>query len=144
MGQVVEAVAQFPTVILTSALVVALGFWLLVLLGRADARDFDTDAPSLARAMHGVPVAVTASVVIVSAWLITLTGMVLLEPTGLAGLGDAVARVGLLALSALVAWSVAHALAAPLARLVPDRPGPRRRDAASGVPFDPGSGHARG
>jgi hypothetical protein len=144
MGQVVEAAAQFPTIVLTSALVVTLGFWLLVLLGRAEARDFDADAPSLARAFHGMPVAVTASVVIVNAWLITVTGMVLMKPAGLTGLGDGVARVGLLAVSAVVAWSVAHALAAPLAGLFPDRPGPRRWDMASGAPFDPGSRHARG
>lgn len=144
MRQVVEAVTHFPTVTLTSALVVALGFWLLVLLGHADVRGFDADAPSLAKALHGLPVAVTASVVIVSAWLVTFTGTVLMEPTGLTGLGDAWARVALLALSACVAGAVTHALAAPLARIFAHEPGPPRRDACDGTPFDPGSRHGRG
>ncbi|MEU9795188.1 hypothetical protein AB0E27_32205 [Streptomyces sparsogenes] len=137
MRQVVEAVTRFPTVTLTSALVVALGFWLLVLLGRADVRGFDSDAPSLAKALHGLPVAVAASVVIVSAWLVTFTGMVLMEPMGLTGLGDAWARVALLALSVCVAGVVTHALAAPLARLFAPAPGPPRRGAADGTPSIP-------
>ncbi|MCI3238856.1 MULTISPECIES: hypothetical protein [Streptomyces] len=143
MGQVVEAAAQFPTVILTSAVVVVLGYWLLVLLGRADARGFDADAPSWARALHGVPVAVSASGAIVIAWLVTLTGMVLMEPTRLTWFGDAAARVGLLALSGLVAWPVTHALAAPLARLLRDRCEPHRRDTAAGTPGAPGRSHSR-
>lgn len=34
MGQGIAASVRFPTITLTSALVILLGFWLLVLLGR--------------------------------------------------------------------------------------------------------------
>ncbi|MER5209346.1 hypothetical protein ABT063_01790 [Streptomyces sp. NPDC002838] len=140
MGQVIDAASQFPTLIFTSALVVALCFWLLVLLGRADVRAFDADAPSLARTLRGAPLTVAASVLITSAWLAGLAGMVLMNRAGLTGLGGAVARVALLALSVLVAWWVTRSVAAPLAKLFPEeRPGARPRNLASSAPFDPGS-----
>lgn len=143
MLEIFGAAARFPTIIFTSALVVALGFWFLVLLGRAGVRDFDADAPALARMFKGAPVAVAASVVTVSGWLISLTGVVVLDELGVTGFGAALARVMLLALSALAAWSVAHALAGPLAKVFSHEPGSRQRDLASGNPFDPGSRRAR-
>jgi hypothetical protein len=143
MGQVVEAAARFPTVTFTSALVVSIGFWLLVLLGRADVRDFDTDAPSLARSLGGVPVAVVVSVVIVSTWLLSLTGTALMDPAHLTGLGGAAARVALLALSVLVAWTATRRCAVSLARLFPSRAGLSLRDTARCTPYDPGSRRAR-
>lgn len=79
MSDVIGATARFPTVIFTTALVVALGFWLLVLLGRAGTRDFDADAPALAKVFKGVPVTVAASVVMMSGWLVSLSGMILLD-----------------------------------------------------------------
>lgn len=144
MLEIIGAAAQFPTVIFTSALVVALGFWILVLLGRAGVRDFDADAPALARMFKGAPVAVVVSVVTVSGWLVSLAGMVVMDRIGVTGSGAALARVMLLALSALAAWSVARALAGPLAKLFPHEPGSRQRDLATGNPFDPGSRRARG
>ncbi|MEV1084084.1 hypothetical protein AB0I98_38745 [Streptomyces sp. NPDC050211] len=141
--EVIDAAAQYPTVIFTSALVVALGFWFLVLLGRVGVRDFDADAPALARVFGGAPVAVAASVVTVSGWLVSFSGTVVLDRIGVAGFGAALARVMLLVLSALVAWSVAHALAGPLSRLFCCEHRPRRRDLANGTPFEPGSRHAR-
>jgi hypothetical protein len=149
MLEIVEAAAQFPTVIFTSALVVTLGFWTLVLLGRAGLRDFDADAPALAGALDGAPVAVAASVVTVSGWFVSLAGTLALDRVGVTGFAAAPARVALLALSALVAlaaWSVAHALAGPLTRLVPrdHQHEERQRGLADGTPFDPGSRHVRG
>ncbi|MEU7656911.1 hypothetical protein [Streptomyces lincolnensis] len=136
---VIGAVGRFPTVIFTSALVVVLGFWLLVLLGRAGVRDFDADAPALARVFKGVPVAVAASVVTVSGWLVSLSGNVVVDRVGLTGLGAALARVTLLALSALIAGAVAHGLAASATKLFRGEHRSRQRDLASGTPFDPGS-----
>ncbi|MFG2523506.1 hypothetical protein [Streptomyces sp. NPDC048527] len=141
MLEIISAAARFPTVIFTSALVVALGFWFLVLLSRA--RDFDADAPALAKALGGIPVAVAASVVTVCGWLVSLTGLVVVDRAGVTGFGAAVARVALLALSALVAWSVTHGLAAPRTRQSSNEHRPRRRDLANGAPFDPGSRNAR-
>ncbi|MFF6996080.1 hypothetical protein ACFY93_14210 [Streptomyces sp. NPDC008313] len=144
MGQVVDAAVRFPTVTLTSALVVALGFWLLVLLGRADVRAFDADAPSLTRSLGGMPVAVAASAVIVSTWLVSVTGTVLMDLAHLTGPGGAAARVALLALSTLVAWPVTRRCAASPPRLFPGRAGLHRPAAASGTPYDPGPPRARG
>ncbi|GGR92648.1 hypothetical protein GCM10010269_34600 [Streptomyces humidus] len=144
MGQIVHAAVRFPTVTLTSALVVALGFWVLVLLGRADVRAFDADAPLLTRSLGGMPVAVAASVVIVSAWLVSITGMLLMDLARLTGSGGAAARVALLVLSTLVAWPVTRRSAAFIARLFPGSPGLYRRAAASSAPYDPGSPPARG
>ncbi|MET9101162.1 hypothetical protein [Streptomyces antibioticus] len=139
---VIDAAVRFPDVIWTSALVVALGFWLLVLLGLAGARDFDADAPGLARSSRGVPVAVLASAVIAHAWLLGLTGSVLLDRLRLTGSAEAAARVALLALSALLAltttrWCVVTLAGLRFARSA--RTGPRRRDPADGTPYDPGS-----
>ncbi|WP_340377617.1 hypothetical protein U5640_22770 [Streptomyces sp. SS7] len=144
MGHVVGAAVRFPTVTLTSALGVVLAFWLLVLLGRAGVRDFDVDAPWLADSLGGVPVAVAASAMILGAWLVSLTGMVLVDLVGLTGPGDAVARVALLAASALVAWTVTRRCVAPRVRQSVGHARRRRRAAASSAPYDPGSPHARG
>lgn len=144
MRQIVDAAVRFPTVTLTSALAVALGFWLLVLLGRADVRAFDADAPSLTRSLGGTPVAVAASVVIVSAWLVSITGTLLMDLARLTGPGGAAARVALLVLSALVAWPVTRRCAASLARVFPGIPRLCRRAATSSAPYDPGSPHTRG
>ena len=144
LGQVVDASVRFPTVSITSALAVFLGFWLLVLLGRAGVRDFDADAPSLARSLGGLPVAVAASVVIVSAWLFSLTGTFMLDLTGLTGAGGAAARVALFALSVFAAWTMTRRCSASLARLFPGGPGTHRRAAPRSAPYHPGSPHLRG
>ncbi|MGW1030653.1 hypothetical protein ACWD4Z_00530 [Streptomyces antibioticus] len=139
---VIDAAVRFPDVIWTSALVVASGFWLLVLLGLAGARDFDADAPGLARSSRGVPVAVLASAVIAHAWLLGLAGSVLLDRLRLTGPAEAAARVTLLALSALLALTTTRWCVVTLARLRSARSartGPRRRDPADGTPYDPGS-----
>ncbi|WP_405954900.1 hypothetical protein [Streptomyces phaeochromogenes] len=140
LEEIIGAAAQFPTIIFTSALVVVLAFWFLVLLGRAHVHDFDADAPALAKALGGVPVAVATSVVTVCGWLVSLTGLVVLDRAGVTGFGAAVARVALLALSALVAWSVTHGLVAPLTRRFSGEHRSRQRDLVNGItPFDPGS-----
>jgi hypothetical protein len=144
MGQIVGASVRFPTVTLTSALAVVLGFWLLVLLGRAGVRDFDADAPALTRSLGGLPVAVAASVVIVSAWLVSLAGTFLLDLARLTGAGDAAARVALFALSAFAAWATTRRCAARLARLFPGGAGAHRQTAAGSVPYHPGSPPVRG
>ncbi|WP_324790044.1 hypothetical protein [Streptomyces sp. H51] len=150
MGRFVDASVRFPAVGLTSALVVALGFWALVLLGRADVRAFDTDLPSLTRSLSGIPVAVAVSAVIVSAWLVSLTGTVLMDLAHLTGASGATARVALLAASALAARTVTRRCAPLLAGLFPHpRTHPRThqpthpRTATDSAPYDPGSPRSR-
>ncbi|MFI9169241.1 hypothetical protein [Streptomyces lincolnensis] len=86
-----------------------------------------------------VPVAVAASVGTVSGWLVSVSGNVGVDRVGLTGLGAVLARVTLLALSALVAGAVAHGLAASATKLFRGEHRPRQRDLANGTPFDPGS-----
>ncbi|MEU6379315.1 hypothetical protein [Streptomyces sp. NPDC046909] len=141
--EVVDAVAQFPTVIFASAVVVTLIFWLLVLLGRAGVRDFDADAPALARAFGEAPLAVSASVAAGSGWLTSLTGTLVMDHLDLTGLGAVLARITLLALSLVAAWSAARVLAGPLARAFSRSSRSHRRNLANAAPFDPGSRRAR-
>ncbi|MGW7264932.1 hypothetical protein [Streptomyces sp. NPDC054842] len=143
MGDVIGAAARFPTVTFTSAVVVVLGFWLLVLLGQADARAFDADAPLLASALGGMPVTVAATVVIGSAWLVSLTGTLSMDLIHLSESGAAVARGALLVVSGLAAWLAARACPAlpVLASRVRGRL--RRRTGATTTPYDPGSRRAR-
>ncbi|MFV0128856.1 hypothetical protein ACLGI4_14235 [Streptomyces sp. HMX112] len=77
-----RAVAAFPTVLFTAALVVVIGFWLLVLLGVAGTADFDTDVDGDALGLGGVPVSVALSLVIAQSWCAGVTGSVLLFRTG--------------------------------------------------------------
>lgn len=142
MLDVIDAAARFPTLLFTSALVVSLAFWLQVLLGRAGVRDFDTDAPALARALGGAPVAVSTSVATASGWFVSFAGTGVLDRLAWTGLGSALARALLLALSALVAWSVTRGLAAPLTRLFSHEHDPQQGDLVDGTPFDPGSSRA--
>ncbi|MFC8131177.1 hypothetical protein [Streptomyces sp. NPDC057302] len=119
-GEILDAVlyaaAGFPAILFSAALPVVLGFWLLVALGGADAESFDADVDAGAVGLGGVPVAVAASLLIVTGWCASLTGSVLLDRTAFTGLAHAVADVVLLFLSVLVAWCVTRHLLRPLAR----------------------------
>ncbi|MFH9069039.1 hypothetical protein [Streptomyces alboflavus] len=128
MGEFLGAATGFPTVVFSSALVVVLAFWLLVALGAAGADSFDSDVDFDAAGLGGVPVTVTVSLTVVTAWFISLTGSVSIGRAGLSGLTHAVAHIALLLLSLLVAWWVARGLVRPLAKLFPDEPGPSRHD----------------
>lgn len=107
-------------------------------------RTGDADAPGLARVLGGAPLAVSASVVVASGWLVSFAGTVVLDRIGWTGFGSALARATLLALSALVARSMARGLASPLTRLFGRERRPRQQDFANGAPFDPGSRRAHG
>ncbi|HET6855612.1 MAG TPA: hypothetical protein VFH94_00750 [Streptomyces sp.] len=128
MGEFLHAATTFPTVLFTSALVIVVCYWLLVLLGAAEHDSFETDVDADALHLGGVPVSVFASLLIVSAWFLSLTGSVLLARTGSSdGLLYLLGTV-LLGASLLAAWRVARALMRPLAKLFPDEPGPSRQD----------------
>lgn len=128
MTEFLEAAAGFPAVIFSSALVVVLGFWLLVMLGGAEADSFDSDVDLDVTGLGGVPVTVAASMAVVMAWFSTLAGSVLIGRAGLTGLAHAATDLALLLVSVPVAWGAARALVRPLAKLFPDEPGPSRQD----------------
>ncbi|WP_326650589.1 MULTISPECIES: hypothetical protein [unclassified Streptomyces] len=128
MAEFVEAAAGFPTVLFTSALVVVIGFWLLVLLGAADSDSFDADVDTDALSLGGVPVAVSVSLVIALAWFASFTGSVLLARTGMSGALFHLLGAALLVASLIFAWRMTRLLVRPLAKLFPDEPGPSRQD----------------
>ncbi|MEU7584292.1 hypothetical protein AB0B50_42695 [Streptomyces sp. NPDC041068] len=128
MREFVEAAAGFPAVVFTSALVVVLGFWLLVVLGGAEADGFDADVDLDAAGLGGVPVSVAVSMAVVVAWFSTLTGAVLIGRAELTGFGRLAAELALLLVSLPLSWWAARSLVRPLARLFPDEPGPSLQD----------------
>ncbi|MFI1014407.1 hypothetical protein [Streptomyces sp. NPDC020965] len=125
MTEFLAALVRFPTVLFTAALVVAVVFWLLVLCGVAAADSFDTDLDTDALHLGGVPVAVSASLLIALAWFLGLTGSVLLTHTGF---DSGLPRVLLLPAALCCAWWLTRRLVRPLTKLFPDEPGPSRQD----------------
>lgn len=128
MREFLVAATGFPAVIFSSALLVVIGFWLLVMLGGAEADSFDSDADLGPAGLGGVPVTVAASMAVVVAWFSTLAGSVLIGRAGPTGLAHAATELLLLLVSVPVAWGAACALVRPLAKLFPDEPGPSRQD----------------
>ncbi|BCB79779.1 hypothetical protein GCM10022251_39900 [Phytohabitans flavus] len=129
MGEFVDAALAFPAVLFTFLLVVVVGYWILVLLGALDieALDFGGDGDALGGlGFAGVPVALTASLLIAIAWFVSLAGTVL------------VGGVLLLAILALivalaVAWFATRLLIRPLRRLFPTGPEASRSDFVGSV-----------
>ncbi|MGB8939080.1 MAG: hypothetical protein WCD21_02395 [Streptomyces sp.] len=128
MSEFLEAATGFPAVIFSSALVIVLGFWLLVLLGGTEADSFDSDVDLGVAGLGGVPVTVAVSMAVVVGWFSTLAGSVLIGRAGLTGLAHAATGLVLLLVSVPVAWGAARALVRPLAKLFPNEPGPSRQD----------------
>ncbi|MEJ8640091.1 MULTISPECIES: hypothetical protein [Streptomyces] len=128
MAEFLETVGRFPTVLFTSALLVVAGFWLLVLLGAAEPDGFNTDVDSDALDLGGVPVSVSASLVVALAWFASLTGSLLLARSGMSAAVVHLLGMVLLIASLFVAWRVTRLLVRPLAQLFPDEPAPSRQD----------------
>ncbi|MCX4515423.1 hypothetical protein OHA27_34925 [Streptomyces sp. NBC_01619] len=128
MAEFLRGAAGFPTVLFTSALLVVIGFWLLVLTGAAAPESFDADVDTDALSLGGVPVSVAASLLIAFGWFISLAGSVLLNRAELPSVPLHLLRVGVLVASPALSWWVTRALVRPLAKLFPDEPGPSRQD----------------
>ncbi|MFI1831454.1 hypothetical protein ACH41E_34165 [Streptomyces sp. NPDC020412] len=129
MDAFVAAAVGFPTLFLTAALVVVIGFWLLVLAGALEHDGFDVDIDAHALHLGGVPIAVSGSLLIAVAWFLSLTSGVLLFEADEGGT-DAVLPLGFAALgwSLVGAWALVRLFVRPLAKLFPDEPGPSRQD----------------
>ncbi|WP_046779594.1 hypothetical protein [Streptomyces yangpuensis] len=128
MDEFMRAALGFPTVLFTAALVVVLGFWVLVLCGAADHDGVGADAGSGALGIGGVPVTVSASLLISLAWFTSLTGSLLLARTGWPGALVHFLGAAVLFASMCLSWLVTRRLVRPLAKLFPDEPGPSRLD----------------
>ncbi|MBT2509384.1 hypothetical protein J7I98_26595 [Streptomyces sp. ISL-98] len=128
MDEFLHATATFPTVLFSAALVVVVGFWLLVLLGAADHDSFDADVDTDALSLDGVPVSVSASLLIALSWFFSFTGSLLLARTDWSDALLHLLGVVLLFASLIGSWRLTRALVRPLAKLFPDEPGPSRQD----------------
>ncbi|GAB2800043.1 hypothetical protein GCM10027073_35080 [Streptomyces chlorus] len=126
MHMIAEAATGLPTLLLTAALVVAAGFWLLVALGVTTPHAFDSDADLEAWGMGGVPVALALSLLTLCAWLLATGVTVLLDAHVPHGPGAGLLRLPALVGALLAAWRLTRFFVRPLHRLLPDEPGPSR------------------
>ncbi|WP_274911499.1 hypothetical protein [Streptomyces sp. WZ-12] len=123
MGTLMSAAAAFPTLFFTSALLVAVAFWLLVAVGLVDSGSFDADLDAVAWGVGGVPVAAACTVLAVLAWGVCLAGTVLLVPRVPPGASQMLVRLGVLVVAVLAAWPGTRLLLRPFRAPVPGRPG---------------------
>ncbi|MCX5205796.1 hypothetical protein OG897_30650 [Streptomyces sp. NBC_00237] len=128
MSEFLHAAAGFPTVLFTAALVVVVGFWLLVLVGGADHDSFEGDVNTDVLGFGGVPVSVSASLCIALVWFLSLTGSVIGARAGAVGTGRTVVGAAVLLAAVVLAWTLTRIAVRPLAKLFPDEPGPSRHD----------------
>ncbi|MFE3513802.1 hypothetical protein [Streptomyces sp. NPDC059166] len=128
MTEFLSAAAAFPAVVLGAALVVVVGFWLLVLAGAAAPDSFDADLDSEAVGFGGVPVSVSVSLFVVIAWFSGLTGSVLVLRSGVTGTSRAALHLTVLAGALLIAWGVVRMLVRRFRRYFPAEPPPSRED----------------
>lgn len=131
MREFIDAALGFPTFLFTAALIVVVGFWLLVLTGVAETDSFDSDADLDTAGIGGVPVTVAFSLLTAVAWFSSLAASVLLHRFGAfdaSGLVRAVSALAVLVGAVLLAWWATRLLVRPLHTLFPDEPGPSRLD----------------
>lgn len=142
MDEFRDAALGFPAALFTAALVVVVGFWLLVLLGAADHGGFHGhahlpahghagsggSARSDAQGIGGAPVTVVASLLITLAWFISFTGSVLVRRSGASGTARTALDLGVLTAALLLAWGVTRLLVGRLRALFLDHPPPSRLD----------------
>src|SRR5262245_58153641 len=81
MGDFFTAALSFPAVPFTFLLAAVALYWLLVLIGTLDVEIGDLDVAD-GLGLGGVPVTVTASVLIVVSWFVSLVGAVLIGDLG--------------------------------------------------------------
>ncbi|MFD5322596.1 hypothetical protein [Streptomyces sp. NPDC127092] len=132
MSEFIDAAFGLPAIVLTSALVAVVGFWLLVLC-RVIAHDaFDTDVDTEALGFGDAPVAPVGTFFLAVAWTLDLSGMVLLGRAGLPGLWSFLLSVVLLAGALAVSWRLTRWLVGRVRKRSSVFPRARRRGAAPG------------
>ncbi|WP_327088692.1 hypothetical protein OIE66_41355 [Nonomuraea sp. NBC_01738] len=108
------AVLAFPTVLFSALLVVVVGYWIIVLTGLFDLEDGEAAWLGLG----GMPIGVSLSLLVATAWLLSLiSGQIL---GGLPYLSLVIALAG--------AWLATRLAAIPMRRLFPDARQPSRTD----------------
>ncbi|WP_406511181.1 hypothetical protein OG851_01035 [Streptomyces sp. NBC_00161] len=128
MQEFLVAALGFPAALFSAALIVVVGYWLLVLFGAAEHDGFHGHAHGDAAGAGGVPVAVVASLMIAISWFTSLTGSVLVRRLETPGAVRSGLDVAVLAAALLLAWGVTRLLVRRLRGLFPDLPPPSRLD----------------
>jgi hypothetical protein len=113
MGEFVDAALSFPAVPFSVLLAVVVLYWLLVLLGTFDVEIGDVD-------VFGVPVTIPISVLVVTAWFVSVVG-------GLLDAGVPVG-IGVFVLALFLGLLAARAVAVPLRKVYAEGPEPSRSD----------------
>jgi hypothetical protein len=142
-----DAALTFPTALFTFLLVVAIGYWVVVLFSGAEADAFDgpgveagldvdaggsegTGLVSMMTAfgLGGAPVTVVLTVLIALAWFFSLAGTAIVDDMRGAGTLRTILLVAVLPVALGAAWAGTRSIVVPLRRLLPDRPPPSRLD----------------
>lgn len=116
MGDFVDAALSFPTAVFSFLLAAVVLYWLLVLLGTLDIEIGDLDVGD-GLGLGGVPVTVTASVLIVISWFVSLAGGVVTAALDLGALVHVLLGIGVLVVAVIAGLFVARLVAVPLRRL---------------------------
>jgi hypothetical protein len=116
MGDFVDAALSFPAAIFSFLLAAVLVYWLLVLIGTLDIEIGDL-AMGDGLGLGGVPVTVTASVLVVVSWFVSLVGGVVSAGLGLGTILGIVFGLGVLLVALISGLFVARLVAVPLRRL---------------------------
>jgi hypothetical protein len=116
MGDFVDAALSFPAVVFSFLLAAVLLYWLLVLLGTLDIEIGDLDVGD-GLGLGGVPVTVTASVLVVVSWFVTLAGGVVTGALDLGSFVEVLLGIGVLLVAVVAGLFVARLVAVPLRRL---------------------------
>lgn len=124
----IEATLAFPTALFSFLLLVAIGYWVMVLLSVVDVDGADVEgiggeaASALtAVGLGGAPVTVVLTVLIASAWFLSLAGNAVTD-------GIPVARAAVLPVALAGAFLGTRSVVVPIRRMLPDRPAPSRMD----------------
>lgn len=138
MDDFIDAALAFPAAPFGFLLIVVVLYWLLVLLGTmeidlfggdvdADVDGGDGDGFLDGIGLGGVPVTVTASVLIVLAWFVSLVGTLVIGTLDLGGL-SVVLGIGVVLVALFVGLLGARAVAVPLRKLYVTGVEPSRND----------------
>lgn len=122
MSEFLTAILTFPTALFTFALLVVVGFWLLVLSGGVEPDLLDgTESSSVVGAsdalgLNGVPVPIAVTGVVTVSWFTSLIGMVLVGALGVSGVPSILAGFVVLIGSVIAAVAATRIVVIPLRR----------------------------
>lgn len=139
MSEFFTAALGFPTVLFSFALLVVIGYWILVILGGLGLDLLDADADDGAGTdgfagfmsgigLGGVPVTVSLSLLIAVSWFVSLSGNALLDGVDFSSPMVIALAIVVLVVALVCAWAVTSLLAVLWRRFAPNGREPSQRD----------------